>query len=552
MLTELTIQNYTIIDSLNVNFHNGFSVITGETGAGKSIILGAIGLLTGNRADPKTLRNPEKKCIVEAIFDIRQNPLLDFFQTNEIDTDGEECILRREILPSGKSRSFINDTPVGLSQMKELTAHLIDIHSQHQNLLLETEDFQLSVLDTVANNQELLTRYHTAYANMKQAEQQLNAAKQEIEATREQEDFLRFQFNELSNAHLQEGEEDDLIESINTLSHSEEIKEGLYHASQLLSSEQGVVSQLKQVDVHLDRVSSVYPALSELPERINSLLIESKDISSEVSAHLEKIDFDPAELDKMQIRLDQLQSLKQKYKVDTIGELITQLSTLNTQLSALTDSSAHLEDLESAVADSKKECLTIASNLTKLRQDAARMVEERMKKDLQALGMPKVQFQVQLSPILSGLSPKGSDAVEYLFSANNTTLLPISQIASGGEIARVMLCLKALLSETHGQPTIIFDEIDTGVSGAIAERMAFIMDNMGKAGRQVISITHLPQIAARGLHHYRVEKHDTADGTNSNMKELNKEERIHELAQMLSGVNITEAATLQAQELLKN
>lgn len=552
MLTELTIQNYTIIDSLNVNFHNGFSVITGETGAGKSIILGAIGLLTGNRADPKTLRNPEKKCIVEAIFDIRQNPLLDFFQTNEIDTDGEECILRREILPSGKSRSFINDTPVGLSQMKELTAHLIDIHSQHQNLLLETEDFQLSVLDTVANNQELLVRYRTAYANMKQAEQQLNAAKQEIEATREQEDFLRFQFNELSNAHLQEGEEDDLIESINTLSHSEEIKEGLYHASQLLSSEQGVVSQLKQIDVHLDRVSSVYPALSELPERINSLLIESKDISSEVSAHLEKIDFDPAELDKMQIRLDQLQSLKQKYKVDTIGELITQLSTLNTQLSALTDSSAHLEDLESAVADSKKECLAIAFNLTKLRQDAARMVEERMKKDLQALGMPKVQFQVQLSPILSGLSSKGSDAVEYLFSANNTTLLPISQIASGGEIARVMLCLKALLSETHGQPTIIFDEIDTGVSGAIAERMAFIMDNMGKAGRQVISITHLPQIAARGLHHYRVEKHDTADGTNSNMKELNKEERIHELAQMLSGVNITEAATLQAQELLKN
>lgn len=552
MLTELTIQNYTIIDSLNVNFHNGFSVITGETGAGKSIILGAIGLLTGNRADPKTLRNPEKKCIVEAIFDIRQNPLLDFFQTNEIDTDGEECILRREILPSGKSRSFINDTPVGLSQMKEFTAHLIDIHSQHQNLLLETEDFQLSVLDTVANNQELLTRYRTAYANMKQAEQKLNAAKQEIEATREQEDFLRFQFNELSNAHLQEGEEDDLIESINTLSHSEEIKEGLYHASQLLSSEQGVVSQLKQIDVYLDRVSSVYPALSELPERINSLLIESKDISSEVSAHLEKIDFDPAELDKMQIRLDQLQSLKQKYKVDTIGELITQLSTLNTQLSALTDSSAHLEDLESAVADSKKECLTISSNLTKLRQDAARMVEERMKKDLQALGMPKVQFRVQLSPILSGLSPKGSDAVEYLFSANNTTLLPISQIASGGEIARVMLCLKALLSETHGQPTIIFDEIDTGVSGAIAERMAFIMDNMGKAGRQVISITHLPQIAARGLHHYRVEKHDTADGTNSNMKELNKEERIHELAQMLSGVNITEAATLQAQELLKN
>lgn len=551
MLQELTIQNYTIIDHLHIDFHAGFSVITGETGAGKSIILGAISLLTGNRADPKALRKADKKCIVEAVFNIQDNPHQAFFDENDIESDGQECILRREIQPSGKSRAFINDTPVSLQQMREITEHLIDIHSQHQNLLLQQEDFQLQVLDTVAQDQPLLQQYDEAYQTLRKAERQLAEEQQKLETARQQEEFLRFQHTELTQARLSDGEEEQLEEAVNTLSHAEEIKESLYQAAEQLDNEQGVITRLKLIDSHVAHISAVYPALQQLPERIEALLIEAKDIREELQTHLNKVDFNPEELDQMQLRLDQLQTLKAKYKVASVAELIAIHSQLTEQISHLDDSEAHLDDLQKAVTQSKAACVKLAKSLTQQRQQAAKTVEQHLANDLKELGMPKVKFQVELTSLPEQLSAHGADSIRFLFSANNTALQPISQIASGGEIARVMLCLKALLTNAQHQPTIIFDEIDTGVSGAIAERMALIMQQMGQQERQVMAITHLPQIAARGQHHYLVLKTETADGTTSQMKELETDERIQAVAQMLSGVNVTAAAVQQAKELLQ-
>lgn len=551
MLRQLYIKNFALIDKLEMNFHGGFSVITGETGAGKSIILGAIGLLLGQRADSKALKQGAEKCVIEAHFDLSKYQLELFFERNEIEYDATDTIVRRELTASGKSRAFINDTPVSLTQLKELGEQLIDIHSQHQNLLLNKQDFQLNVVDILAKNNNTLQSYHQAYANYQEAQHQLEQMREEIERSRQESDFLQFQLTELTNAHLKEGEQEELEQKSETMSHVEEIKTALYETDNVLSGESiGVVGHLRSAVGNLRSIERVFPAATELAERLDTAYIELKDIAQEVSGCVDEVDFDPAELDTINSRLDTLYDLQKKYHVSTTNELIAIRDNLQKKVSRIENSDEALGELEATCEKLRKECGRLAETLTKSRSQAARQVEKEMLSRLVPLGMPHVRFNVQIDK--TELGRNGQDSVSFLFSANTSTpLQPVSQVASGGEIARVMLALKAMISGAVKLPTIIFDEIDTGVSGKIAEKMAQIMDEMGRQERQVISITHLPQIAAMGANHYKVYKEESAHGTISHMQQLTAEERVGEIAQMLSGSDVTEAAIQNAKELLK-
>jgi DNA repair protein RecN (Recombination protein N) len=552
MLKHLYIKNFTLIDELDISLYEGFSVITGETGAGKSIILGAIALLLGQRADSKTIKQGAEKCVIEANFDLSRYNMQPFFDENDIEYDAGDCIIRRELTAAGKSRAFINDTPVALSMLKELGDMLMDVHSQHQNLLLNKQDFQLEVVDIIADDAAQLAKYQNTYAEFVKAEKELSEMTLAIERNRENHDFLKFQFEELENTKLQEGEQEELEQRSETMEHSEDIKSALYTTDNALSAEQvGVIQSLRSSLSALRSIESVYPEVSELIERIDSSYIDLKDISQEISSLLESVDFDPAELDQINSRLDRIYELEKKYHVETVEELISKRDELHQQLAAIENGDESLDALKARRDELESKARKEANALTKLRTKSAKTIEAEMQKRLIPLGMPHVRFSIQLTPI--ELGQNGADKVSFLFSANTSTpLQPVSQVASGGEIARVMLSLKAMISGAVKLPTIIFDEIDTGVSGKTAEMMAQIMKEMGGHGRQVISITHLPQIAALGSVHYKVEKNETASGTTSKMRQLDADERVREIAQMLSGSDVTEAAIQNAKELLKN
>ena len=549
MLRQLHIRNYALIEELDIPFHPGFSVITGETGAGKSIILGAIGLLLGQRNTSSL--STGKKCTVEAHFDISKYDLQSFFTDNDIDYDPEDTILRREISSTGKSRMFINDTPVTLTMMRELGEQLIDIHSQHQNLLLNKEDFQLNVIDILAANGSQLSDYKESFAAYSQANKQLQQLIEEIEHNKENEDYLTFQFNELEDAKLVDGEQEELEQMSETMSHSEEIKSTLYDISNILYGEKnGIVNQLKSSAQQLRHIEKVYPVAEELASRLESAHIEMKDVAQEIESKLEDVDFNPQQLEALNERLDKIYSLQQRFHVNTISELLQIHQNIKEQLSHLNNSEEELEDMRQKVKDLLAQCTKKAKQLTDVRVKAAKLVEKELKERLIPLGIQNVRFQIQFSS--KPLSHDGADKVSFLFSANKSgELQPISQIASGGEIARVMLSLKAMISGAVKLPTIIFDEIDTGVSGRIAEQMAQIMHEMGANKRQVISITHLPQIAAMGTNHYKVLKEDTSTTTVSKMSLLTSDERVAEIAQMLSGSDISQAAMDNAKALLK-
>ena len=548
MLKRLYIKNFTLIDELDIDFYQGFSVITGETGAGKSIILGAIGLLLGQRADSKVIKD---KCVIEAHFDISRYGMETFFTENDIEYDPTDCIIRRELTSAGKSRAFINDTPVQLVLLKELGEQLIDIHSQHQNLLLNKQDFQLSVVDIIADNAKPLTQYQQTYSNYLSVSKELESLREAIDNNRQNQDFLQFQYEELTNANLVEDEQEELEQKSDTMSHAEEIKSALYEADNALSADEtGIVSALRTARTALSGIQWVFPDASELAQRLESSYIELKDISEEISNQLERVDFDPAELDAINNRLDRLYDLEKKYHVKNVSELIAKREELKSQLNNIENSDEALAALQQRLSNLQTQAKKEADILTKRRQKAAQQIEKEMQSRLVPLGMPNVRFSIQITEDTLGRT--GQDKVAFLFSANTSTpLQPVSQVASGGEIARVMLSLKAMISGAVKLPTIIFDEIDTGVSGKIAEKMAEIMQEMGRHERQVISITHLPQIAALGTTHYKVEKEETYQGTISRMTELSSEERIREIAQMLSGSDISDAAIQNAKELLR-
>ena len=550
MLKHLYIKNFTLIDQLDIAFHSGFSVITGETGAGKSIILGAIGLLLGNRADSKQIKQGEKKCTIEAHFDLSHYGFESFFEDNDIDFEPEDTIIRRELTASGKSRAFINDTPVSLQMMRILGEQLIDIHSQHQNLLLQKDDFQLNVVDIIAQDSAALSAYHSSYQHYKESLQCLADLKEQIAKAQENEEFMRFQFNELESAGLVEGRQQELEQESETLSHSEDIKTAYYEADHLLNDDDnGIIYKLGESLDSLSNIENVYSKAKDVVQRLSSVHIELKDIASEVGSEVENIEFDPSRLDSINQQLDQLNTLEQKYHVSTEEELIEIRDNIAEQLQSIDNSDEELESLTKKVDGELKLCTEKAAKLTELRLKAGKIVEKEMSQRLIPLGIPNVRFKVDITS--KPLSLDGADKVQFLFSANTSTAMePVAQVASGGEIARVMLSLKAMISGTVKLPTIIFDEIDTGVSGKIAQKMALIMQEMGNNNRQVISITHLPQIAALGSSHYKVEKEETAEGTRSHMRELNQEERVSEIAQMLSGADISDAALQNARELL--
>ena len=550
MLRSLYIQNYALIEKLDIDFGSGFSVITGETGAGKSIILGAIGLLLGQRADVKSIRQGAAKCVIEARFEIAGYGMRPFFEENELEYE-DECILRREVYASGKSRAFINDTPASLVQMKEFGEQLIDVHSQHQNLLLNKEGFQLNVLDILAHDEEELNNYQSLHREWKQVQQDLEDLIVLAEQNKADEDYIRFQLEQLEDAQLAAGEQEELEQEADTLSHAEEIKAGLFRAGQVMNSDEGgLLSALKECLNTMLGLQKVYPSAGELAERLESSYIELKDISQEVSGKEEEIEFNPVRLEEVNDRLNLIYTLQQKHRVTTVDELLALADDYAAKLANITSSDEQIEELkvrsEALYSKVKKQ----AAVLTKLRTAAAREVEKQMAARLIPLGMPNVRFRVEIGARKEP-GVHGADTVNFLFSANkNGALQSISSVASGGEIARVMLSVKAMIAGAVKLPTIVFDEIDTGVSGEIADRMADIMQEMGDSDRQVISITHLPQIAARGRAHYKVYKQDNETETNSHIRRLADEERIEEIAHMLSGATLTDAALNNAKALL--
>ena len=550
MLRSLYIQNYALIEKLDISFGAGFSVITGETGAGKSIILGAIGLLLGQRAEVKAIRQGASKCVIEARFDISAYGMEPFFEDNELEYE-EECILRREVYASGKSRAFINDTPASLVQMKELGEQLIDVHSQHQNLLLNKEGFQLNVLDILSHNDEQLSAYQSLYREWKQAQQELADLIARAEQNKADEDYIRFQLEQLEEANLSVGEQEELEQETDMLSHAEEIKAGLFRVGQLLTSDEGgLLAGLKESLNTMLGLQKVYSPATELAERLESTYIELKDVSQVVSSQVEDVEFNPDRLEEVNDRLNLIYTIQQKHRATTVEELLTLAEEYAAKLAAITSYDERIGELTTLCDTLYNKVRKQAAVLTKARTGAAREVEKQMASRLVPLGMPNVRFQVEMG-IRKEPGVHGEDTVNFLFSANkNGSLQNISSVASGGEIARVMLSIKAMIAGAVKLPTIVFDEIDTGVSGEIADRMADIMQEMGEQDRQVISITHLPQIAARGCAHYKVYKQDNETETNSHIRRLADEERVEEIAHMLSGATLTEAALNNAKALL--
>ena len=551
MLTQLYISNFALIDKLDIQLYPGFSVITGETGAGKSIILGAIALLLGQRADTKAIKPGEKKCVIEAHFNLSQYDFKAYFEDNDIDYD-DECIIRRELTANGKSRAFVNDQPVALTMLKELGEQLVDVHSQHQNLLLNKHDFQLNVIDIIANNKDLIQQYTLLFNEWKQKVSVYDNLRNQIEKNLQNADFLRYQWEELNNAQLNDADEQETLEmEENTLSHSEEIKNALYETTHLLDStnSDGAIDKVRNAYASMNAITDMMAGAESIAERLQSCYIELKDISEETERMMDKTDFDPNRLQFIQDRLSTIYSLQKKYAATDIASLIDKREMLAAAINNIDNSDEALANAQKEMDKAKDKAIAKAKQLSSCRQKAAEKVQKNMVSRLAMLGMPNVRFEISIDH--TEMSIAGIDKVAFLFSANKSMpLQPISQVASGGEIARVMLSLKAMISGAVKLPTIVFDEIDTGVSGKMAECMALTMKEMGDSNRQVISITHLPQIAAMGSHHYKVTKTDNSDTTTTSMTELDEGQRVREIAQMLSGSDITEAAMCNARELL--
>ena len=550
MLKSLFIQNFVLIDSLDICFNPGFSVITGETGAGKSIILGALSLVLGQRADGKSIKQGADKCVIEAIFDVSKYQLEPFFLGNDLEYDPESCILRRELYASGKSRAFVNDSPVPLAILKELGTKLIDIHSQHQNLLLGDNRFQLRVVDVMAENEILLILYKKEYTRYQGLRKALSALKERAAQSKQEEDYIRFQLDQLEEANLQPNEQEELEQEQETLSHAEEIKSSLYRVSSCLDGEeQGVVSLLKESLSSMDALERYFPRAKEIAERLRSAYIDLNDLASEMEGMIEDVEFNPDRLAWVNERLDTLYALQQKHRVSSVDDLIALRDQFRAQLTDIESFDEQIAALEKQVQDAYKELLQQAAVLSEQRKVAAVAFAQQLVQMVAPLGMPHTRFQVDVVPRKEPESD-GMDEVRFMFSANKSMALqPVAQTASGGEISRLMLCIKAMIAGFTALPTIIFDEVDTGVSGDIADKMGHIMQDLGSK-MQVFAITHLPQIAAQGEAHYFVYKEDVKDRTLTRIRPLDKEERIREVARMLSGSALTEASLANAKDLL--
>jgi len=551
MLKSLSISNYALISHLKIDFDAGMSVLTGETGAGKSIIIGALSLIQGQRADTKVIKEGTLKSIVEANFEIKNYNLQTFFSDNELDYN-DNLLIRREITSTGKSRAFVNDTPVSLNVLRDLSNRLLDIHSQHENLLLSTENYQLQVVDTIAKNQTELIAYQTAFNQWNTAKTELLKLRKEAERQNADMDYLLFQFKQLEEANLKEGEQNELVTELEVLSHVEEIKTELQHADFLLSSdEQNIVKSVREVANAIQKIKSYVPDGDNWTERFESILIDLKDISSDISTVQENTDFNPERLSFVDSRLSLLYSLQKKFKTESVEDLIQLRESFRKQLTRIDNFEDELNAAKMHLDDACEAMKISATVLTKSREKAKPVIEKYLMEQLFLLGMENVRFVVNIKAG-DEFTEKGNDIVEFLFSANkNRSVQSVAEIASGGEISRLMLAIKSLLIRKSDLPTIIFDEIDTGVSGEIAGRMGEIMKKMSES-TQVITITHLPQIAAKGNVHYRVYKDNSGIQTETFIQRLNSEERILELAQILSGKKITEAALMNAKELMQN
>ncbi len=558
MLTHLSINNYVLIESLDIDLAAGFSVMTGETGAGKSIILGALGLLMGQRADTGSIMPGASKCTVEGVFDIEGYGMQALFEENELDYEPSECILRREVASNGKSRAFVNDSPVSVVILRQIALRLLDIHSQHSNLLLENPAFQLGIVDTVAGHQDLLGQYKECYARIVEAKRQLKELEENLAKRQSDEDYLRFQLEQLDEFKPQAGEDEELKELQSALSHAEDIKIVLSSIDALLNgndndeSALGAINALRRTSQAMQQIARVYPTIESYQERIESALIELRDIADDINGLAEEVEYNPARLQEVTKRLDNLFALEQKHHVSSSEELIALADDIRSQLSLLTDSEENIKALKQQIAGETELATKLAEKLSAGRTKAAKQVEKLVSESLTAMDMPAVIFKADMEKV-SELQPSGMDNVTFLFSANKSmTARPLADVASGGEMSRVMLALKALTSRQMHLPTIIFDEIDTGVSGKVASSMAQIMAQMSSgASQQVLAITHLPQIAAKGDAHYFVYKEDQGNRTLTHIKQLDNEGRITELAHMLSGNTVTEAAKENARQLLQ-
>ena len=551
MLQSLFIRNFVLIDELHIRFDEGFSVVTGETGAGKSIILGALGLVLGQRADSKSIQSGADKCVVEAVFDVSAYQLEDFFLSHDLEYDAKNCILRRELMSSGKSRAFINDTPAPLSVVKALGDRLIDVHSQHQNLLLADTQFQMNVVDIMAKTESLLVAYRREYDRYQSVVRQLEELEALAAKSRQDEDYLRFQVEELRAAQLTAGEQEELEAELETLSHTEEIKSALYKVTDnLIGEERGVVQQLKEALHDVEALEAYFPKAKDFADRLRSAWTDMADLASETDVLKEDVEFDPNRLEWVNERLNTIYSLQQKHRVPSVEELLAIQQQLTTQLSAIDLFDEQMETLTKQRETIYEALMVQAGALTARRHEAATEIEQQLVDRMVLLGIPNTRFGIELWP-REKLSADGMDEVRFLFSANkNEALKPVAQTASGGEISRLMLCIKAMIAGFAALPAIIFDEIDTGVSGEIADKMADIMQDLGQK-MQVITITHLPQIAAKGRAHYFVYKEDTAERTLTRIRLLTTGERVNEVARMLSGASLTDAAVANAKALLQ-
>ncbi|MBZ4674481.1 MAG: repair protein RecN [Bacteroidota bacterium] len=551
MLKSLSIENYALIDSLNIEFAPGFSVITGETGAGKSIILGALSLILGQRADARQIKQGENKCLVEGVFDVSKYDLKSLFDEHDWVYEGETCILRREIWANGKSRAFLNDSPVYLNDLKALGDRLIDIHSQHQNLALNDRQFQLLVVDTLADTRLLRGEYVSAFHSFRSAAKVLADLKEVSRKNKEEEDYLRFQYAALSEAALREGEQEELEAELEALTHSEEIKSGLFAVTNLLSGEdQNVEAMLKSALESVRNVQSVFPKADEIVQRLESAYLDLKDLRSETERLFDEIEFNPDRQQLVEDRLDVIYDLQKKHSVATVRQLIELRDNIGSKLQNIDSMEEKISSAENILSEKREQLFDLARRLSEKRLAAISDIEKELTSRLSYLGMPNARFECRITPKQQP-DETGMDDVQFLFSANkNTDLLPVSQIASGGEISRLMLCVKAMIAGATALPTIIFDEIDTGTSGEMADKMGRIMQDMSR-NMQVIAITHLPQIASKGDFHYIVYKKDTEDSTQTYMRQLSSEERITEIARLLSGAETTAQAIENAKVMLR-
>lgn len=557
MLKHLTINNYILIESLDMDLNPGFSVMTGETGAGKSIILDALGLLMGQRADTQCIMPGAAKCFVEGVFDVTNDDLCHLFEENELDYEPSECILRREVSNNGKSRAFVNDTPVNVSILKKIALRLLDIHSQHSNLLLDDSTFQLGIVDTIAAHNDILSQYKESYSRIVEASRKLKELKENLAKRQDEEDYLRYQLEQLESFNPQQGEDEYLKLQQNELTHAEDIKVALGSIDSMLCGDNndadGVVDTMNRVCQIMRQIIHVYPSAEEYLTRLETALIEVRDIAGDLSGKAEDIEYSPERLQKINDRLDALYALEQKHHVNSSEDLMALAEDIRSQLNVLTDASDNIQALQEEISSETTVANKLAAKLSSERQKAAGKVKEIVEKALAAMDMPAAKFVVDIQSSKE-LNPYGMDIITFLFSANNSLpLRPLAEVASGGEMSRVMLALKALTSRQMHLPTIVFDEIDTGVSGKVASSMAQIMSEMCKESeQQVIAITHLPQIAANADVHYHVYKEDVDGRTLTRIRQLDFEQRIAELAHMLSGSKVTEAAMENARQLLQD